>query len=59
MYLQRWGQSMPDSLILILLAILSIVIFVLWQKDSYDRGHEDGYNKGYRSAKNYYAEQRR
>lgn len=45
---------MPDSLILLAIAILSITVFVLWQKDSYERGHEDGYNKGYRSAKNYY-----
>ena len=50
---------MPDSLILLALAGLAITIFVLWQKDSYERGHEDGYNKGYRSAKNYYSEQRR
>lgn len=45
---------MPDSLILLALAGLAITIFVLWQRDAYDRGHEEGWNEGYRAAENYY-----
>ena len=46
---------MPDSLILLVLAGLAITIFVLWTKDAHDRGHEEGWNEGYRAAENYHS----
>lgn len=45
---------MPDSFILLALTGLAIAIFVLWHRDSYERGHEQGWNEGYRAAENYY-----
>jgi hypothetical protein len=45
---------MPDSVILLALTIIIITVSVLWHRDSYLRGQEEGYNKGYKTAKNYY-----
>jgi len=42
---------MPDSLILLVLALLAITIVVFVHKDAYERGREEGYNSGYRTSK--------
>lgn len=37
---------MPDSLVLLALAAISVTIFVLIRKESYWRGYEEGWNQG-------------